>query len=100
MTNLDGIEPQFTFERQAMRPTLRTYIRHLLLLLATFITATIAGTLFPFGPSQTLPDADPQSFAEVIQFILSLPARYGALIINAVSDIFTKPEYLTYGLEF
>ena len=76
MTNLDPIEPQFTFERSAMRPTVRTYVRHLLLLLATFVTATIAGTLYPFGRYETLPTADPQTFSEVVQFILSLPTRY------------------------
>ena len=100
MTNLDGFEPQFPFERQAMRPTFRAYLRHLLLLLATFVTATIAGTLYPFGPFQTLPNDDPQSFSEVIQLILSLPLRYGALIVQAVTDLFTKAENLTYGLEF
>src|SRR5437016_6988550 len=100
MTNLDSIEPQFTLERTTMRPTARAYVRHLLLLLATFVTATIAGTLYPFGTFQTLPDADPQTFPEVLQLILSLPIRYAALVVDAVQQLFIRPENLIYGLKF
>lgn len=100
MTNLEPIEPQFSFERRAMRPTFRTYVRHLLLLLATFVTATIAGTLYPFGRYETLPTDDPQTFSEVGQFILSLPVKYATLLADAVHQLFTLPGNLTYGLSF
>lgn len=85
-----------------LRPTWRAYLRHSILLFVTFCTATIAGTLFPFGPIATLPDVetDPQTVAQWFDFLLSLPARYFVLIGDAVHQILSKPEYLSYGLSF
>lgn len=88
-------------DRPVLKPTWRTYVRHLVLLAVTLCTATVAGSLFPFGPSGAgLPDADPQTLAEVVQFLTSAPARYAGVVITAVSDLFTKPGYLEYGLKF
>jgi len=83
-----------------MRPTIRTYIKHLLLLAVTFCTATIAGTLFPFGEYSSLPDADPQTASEFLQLLVLLPQNYAAFIVKAVSNIFANPEQLAYGLKF
>ena len=83
-----------------MRPTARTYAKHLLLLAVTFCTATIAGTLFPFGANSTLPEADPQTAAEFLQFLFTMPTRYAGIIIDAVTQLFTRPESLAYGLSF
>lgn len=84
-----------------MKPTSGTYVRHLLLLALTFFTATVAGTLFPFGESVAgLPEADPQTAAEFFQLLVSAPTRYAVVIITAVSELFTKPGYLEYGLKF
>ena len=100
MTEPESLEPQFVYDRPSMWPTARTWIKHLVLLAVTFCTVTIAGTLFPFGPYQTLPDADPQTSAEFFQLLLSLPFKYAALIADAVNALFTQPGYLTYGLSF
>ena len=85
-----------------LRPTWRAYALHLFLLAITFCTATIAGTLFPFGPIDTLPGAetDPQTGAQWLEFILSIPDRYAGLIGTSVTALFTKPEVLAYGLSF
>lgn len=83
-----------------MRPTARTYAKHLLLLAVTFCTATIAGTLFPFGANSTLPEADPQTATEFLQFLFTMPTRYAGIIIDAVTQLFTRPESLVYGLSF
>ncbi len=83
-----------------LRPTLRTWAKHLLLLGITFCTATLAGTLFPFGPYQTLPDADPQTTGELFQLIVTLPIHYAAFIADAVRVLFTTPGVLAYGLKF
>ncbi|HLA95571.1 MAG TPA: site-2 protease family protein [Pyrinomonadaceae bacterium] len=91
---------EFLYEQPVLRPTFRTWVRHLLLLFATFCTATIAGVLFPFGQIQTLPDDDPQTLAEFGNFILALPAKYITLIGGAIGDIFTRPDILAYGLSF
>ena len=83
-----------------MRPTARTWIKHILLLGVTFCTVTIAGTLFPFGPNQTVPDADPQTASEFFQLLISLPSAYINLIGSAIYALFTEPGYLSYGLSF
>lgn len=83
-----------------MRPTARTWIKHILLLGLTFCTVTIAGTLFPFGRYNPLPEADPQTVSEAFQLLLSLPVNYAALIVDAVNALFTEPGYLTYSLSF
>ncbi len=73
---------------------------HLGLLAVTFVTTTIAGILYPFGMINTMPEDDPQSFAEVIDLVLSLPYRYGHLVYTAVEALLTNSEYLIYGLSF
>jgi len=91
---------QCLYERVAMRPTLRTWLKHTLFLLMTFCTATIAGTLYPFGLIGALPEGDPQTWPEISQFVSSLPERYLALIANVVYLLFSDREYLKYGLSF
>ena len=86
-----------------MRPTAATWLRHLLLLLATFCTATVAGTLYPFGlapMTDSVPDADPQTFNEFLVFLVSLPWHYSHMLGKAVYLILTNAEYLAYGLKF
>src|SRR4051812_47913163 len=87
-------------ERGAMRPTGRTWLKHLIFLSVTLITTTIAGTLYPFGLIQTLPETDPQTWPEIVQFIASLPMRYAALIGDAVYKLSHDFIYLKYGLSF
>lgn len=82
------------------RPSARTWLKHLVFLLVTLATTTIAGTLFPFGLIQTLPDSDPQTWPEIFQFVTSLPARYISLVGTAIHLLFTDITYLKYGLSF
>ncbi len=86
--------------RSAMRPTLRTWIKHALLLLATFATMTVAGVLYPFGRLDLLPTADPQTWSEIVGFIFTLPTAYAILIGSAVSALFTDASLLADGLSF
>lgn len=83
-----------------LRPTARTWIKHFSLLLLTFVTATIAGVLFPFGWIDTLPAADPTTWPELLQFILDIPAKYLGLVAAALGSLFTDIRYLKYGLSF
>ncbi len=85
---------------KSLRPSAATWLRHLFFLLITLVTTTIAGVLYPFGLIQTLPDADPQSFTEFLQFAASLPSRYLALVGTAVFSLLSDTAYLTYGLKF
>ncbi len=100
MTEPDNIEREYFSERPSMRPTARTWIKHILLLAVTFCTVTIAGSLFPFGPYQTLPDADPQNVQEFLQLLFSLPAKYVTLIGDAVRALFFEPGHLSYAISF
>ncbi len=95
-----SFDQQFFDQRPSMRPTLSTWIKHILLLGITFCTVTVAGTLYPFGPYQTLPDADPQTLTEFFHLLVSLPLNYAALIGDAIRSLFTETGYLAYGLSF
>ena len=83
-----------------MRPRARTWAKHSFLLLITFITTTIAGTLYPFGRVMTLPESDPQSWAEVVDFIISIPSKYSGIISTAVQYLVSNVDNLQYGLSF
>src|SRR6478672_9182287 len=103
MTKTDEIEFRYMIDRPAMRPTAAAWVRHLLLLALTFCTATIAGTLYPFGlapMSDTLPERDPETAAELITFLATLPVRYGHLIGEAIHSLLTNAEYFRYGISF
>ncbi len=89
------------FRRTAMKPNVRTWIKHTLFFLATLFTVTIAGVLQPFGILPIFQNtSDPQTWAEALQFLSALPAHYYAIITGTIYALFTKPEVLTYGLEF
>jgi membrane-associated protease RseP (regulator of RpoE activity) len=47
-----------------------------------------------------MPDADPQSWPEVLSFVTSLPSRYAALIAGTVHLLLTDLDILAYGLSF
>ncbi len=85
---------------KSLRPSAATWARHAALLLLTLVTTTIAGVLYPFGLIQILPDADPQNFSEVVQFIVSLPSKYVVLVGSAIGLLLTDSFYLQYGLSF
>ena len=87
-------------QRIAMRPTLRTWVLHVSLLLATLVTATIAGVLFPFGTIDPLPISDPNTWADFVDLIFSLPSVYLYTIGEAVSRLVTDTALLRNGLSF
>ncbi len=100
MTDPEILEQPIYYGRPVMKPTVKTWIKHILLLGITFCTTTLAGTLFPFGRYDTMPSADPQSVTEFLQLLVSLPASYALLVIDAVRNLFATTETLTYGLSF
>ncbi|MGI9034448.1 MAG: site-2 protease family protein [Pyrinomonadaceae bacterium] len=100
MSDLNSISNQFFDRREAMRPTFRTWLKHFLLLLLTLCTATAAGTIEPFGSLRIFPDANPQTSAEIIQFLFSLPFLYAQLIAEIIHTLAAHPDQLFYGLKF
>lgn len=83
-----------------MRPTLRTWIKHILLLLVTLVTSTIAGVLYPFGTRDPMPLVDPQSWGELLHLIVTLPSHYALLIGSTVYALASDIRLLTDGLSF
>jgi len=101
MEDLNSLTNQLFDRREAMRPTARTWLKHIALLLAALFTATIAGVLPPFKIVDIFPNVpDPQTWSEIYQFVFSLPSLYVQLILRTIRKIFTDFETLMYGLKF
>jgi membrane-associated protease RseP (regulator of RpoE activity) len=101
MSDLNSTTNQFFSRHESMRPTARTWAKHLALLFLTLCTVTIAGLLPPFGiVTDIFPGVDPQTWAETFQLLLSLPSLYFHLIYNTIYLFFTDVEYFKHGLSF
>ncbi len=100
MSDLDSTANQFFSRREAMRPSARTWAKHIALLLLTFCTVTIAGSIFPFGSQQPFVGADPQNLTETFNFLLTLPVEYYHLIAQTINALFHDREVLIHGLSF
>jgi len=92
--------PQSFGRRQIAGIPAAVFVRHLLLFVFTFCTATIAGALFPFGPIYAFPDFQPTSASEIVLAILNLPNSYALLVFKIVRTILMEPEHLRSGITF
>jgi membrane-associated protease RseP (regulator of RpoE activity) len=86
--------------RRAMRPKLGTWLRHLLLLSLTLVTATIAGVLQPFGAKPIFDDVPVETWSDAANFFYTLPQNYFKLIIETIQALATNAELLKNGLSF
>lgn len=100
MSDLNLLANQLFDRREAMRPTWWAWAKHAALLLAAFITVTVAGVLEPFGTIPIFPDVNPQTNSEILQFLTNLPTLYFHLISDAVHQLYTNFEILKSGLKF
>jgi membrane-associated protease RseP (regulator of RpoE activity) len=100
MTDPEAFKESLYLGRPVLKPTAGTWIRHIVLLGITLCTATIAGTLFPFGKYSTFADADPQTLPELLRYIFTIPGRYASFIVEAVNNLVSNPANLAYGLKF
>ena len=100
MPELNQLTNQFFDRREAMRPSLWTWLKHISFLLIAFVTVTIAGTMQPFGQIPILPDADPQTSSEIFEFFLLFPTHYFQMIYTTVYQILGNYETLKYGATF
>ena len=99
--DLNSAANEFFSRREAMRPTAKTWAKHVALLLVTFCTVTIAGLLPPFGLKYDIfSGLNPQTWTETFYALLSLPAAYVQELFQVVGLFFTNSEYFTYGLSF
>ena len=102
MSDLNETANQFFDRREAMRPTARTWAKHIGLLLITFFTVTVAGVLEPFGILPMFSDSgtEPQTWTEIYEILISLPGQYLWLITNTIYLIFTDFTIFKYGISF
>ncbi|HTK37539.1 MAG TPA: site-2 protease family protein [Pyrinomonadaceae bacterium] len=91
---------EFDLYEKPPRPSVQTWLKHAAFLLVTLVTATIAGVLYPFGTTDTFPNADPQTWSEIGRFVSTIPERYAAFIAGVLYNLATNIEYLKYGLSF
>lgn len=90
----------FYYERSVLKPTALAWAKHAFLLLLTIFTATIAGSIFPFGPVPFTFGPDPETWSDVVAIVPQLPYRYLVGAVDAVRMVFSNWEYLSYGLSF
>ena len=101
MSDLNSTANEFFDRREAMRPTARTWAKHIGLLLITFCTVTIAGLLPPFGIiNDIFAGLDPQTWTETFYALFSLPGAYFHDILRTINLFFTSAEHFRYGLSF
>jgi membrane-associated protease RseP (regulator of RpoE activity) len=85
--------------REAMKPSRRTYLKHIFLLLLTLITATVAGSFEPFG-SHASPLALLEQLPDTFLSLLLLPLYLVYVFGAALQFVFTNPGVLKEGLCF
>jgi membrane-associated protease RseP (regulator of RpoE activity) len=103
MDDLNSAANQFFSRREAMRPHARTWAKHIGLLLLTFFTVTLAGTLEPFGIIPLFGDKDvpePQTWTELGYMLLAIPGQYFGLVVDAIRQLFTDFKVFKYGISF
>lgn len=100
MSDFNSVSSPNFEKRRAMRPTTRTWIKHLILLLITFVTCTVAGVIQPFGIIPFLPELNPQTWSEIAQALSQFPALYLQTVYDVVLKLFSGEGYLQYGLSF
>jgi membrane-associated protease RseP (regulator of RpoE activity) len=88
------------YETVAVKPTTAVWLKHLLFLGITFCTATIAGTLEPFGPGINFPAVDLPVWNDTALFVSWIPTLYSMFVVDVVYQLLTTPGMLIYGLSF
>lgn len=75
-------------------------LRHLVLLVLTFLTATVAGILMPFGPIPLLAPENSPVVTDANQFFWSIPAIYSETVGVALRLLLTDDRILLSALCF
>ncbi len=83
-----------------MKPTRATWIKHGLLLLATFFTAMLASTLEPFGRLTVFPELIDGTAPDSWLAVFLLPQYYTHLLQASVTYLLTVPQGLSYSVSF
>src|SRR3954452_4132646 len=81
-------------------PDARTVAKHIVFLLITLCTATIAGIVIPFGPGIPFPPADLPQWEDTAALIAWAPTLYSLFIVNVIYVLLTDVGLLVTGLKF
>jgi len=81
-------------------PDGRTLAKHIVFLLITLCTATIAGILIPFGAGIPFPPADLPLWDDPATFVTWAPTLYSLFVVNVIYVLLTDAVLLTTGLKF
>jgi len=101
VSELNSLANQLFDRREAMRPTARTWAKHIALLLFAFFTMTIAGVLYTFGIiTDFLHFQEPQTSTEIFNLLISLPSSYAQLIFSTIQRLLTDFRTFQYGVSF
>jgi membrane-associated protease RseP (regulator of RpoE activity) len=88
------------FSAEELRPSWKTWFRHLALLLVTFATTTVAGVMEPFGRIRIFPELDTMPDVGFVELISTLPLMYANLIGSTLGALVSNPSLLIDGLSF
>src|SRR5262245_47827399 len=91
---------QFDYQSEPERLSPGVWSKHVILLLATFCTTTIAGVVPPFAPGVNFPAGNLPIFENPLAYISWVPTLYSMYIVNVIYHMFTEPLFLQKGLEF
>lgn len=97
-------DTQFNREFFCTRPISRNrkfvFLKHGLLFLLTFFTATIAGSIYPFGPLQIFADTSNAELSYGLWDYVYFPIYYAQFVIELIKVIFADYELLKTGISF
>ena len=90
----------FDYESVAVKPTARTWVKHLIFLAITLCTATIAGVVPPFGPGISFPPLDLAIWNDTGLFVSWMPTLYSLFVVDVIYHLLANPAMLVSGLSF
>lgn len=80
-------------------PSVAVWLKHIALLVITFCTATIAGSIYPFGRLPLLLP-EPQSWGDALTLLLMLPALYFMFLGDTIVALLNDTSLLIDGISF
>lgn len=82
-----------------MRPTTRTWVKHTIFFILTFITTTTAGVFFPFGQNGS-PLFLLETFFISYESLIFVPLAFPYLLLISLKIVFSDAEFIKQGLMF
>lgn len=94
---VDAPAPYLAHRRKSARPTAREWLRHTALLIATVLTATLAGLMLA---SNGTAEPDMPEPSTLLGYIISIPEYYVKSVGLLIQQAYYQPSLLAQGLTF